>query len=69
MYTREADSYFSGSTHYGGGGGGILVNGRGPQNDLDLPYTGAGYGAGEGRCAGANPGVILVQVHQPWGGV
>ena len=64
MYTKcilgEVTHIFRVQLIMEGGGGGILVNGRGPQNDL--PYTGIRFGAGEGRCASAKPGVILVSL-------
>ena len=41
---------------YGGGGGGIMVDGSGPQ---DTVYIGQGYGGGKGGYSG-NPGTGLV---------
>ena len=41
---------------YGGGGGGIMVDGSGPQ---DTVYNGQGYGGGQSRYSG-NPGTGLV---------
>ena len=49
--------------HYGGGGGGVLVNGDGPQRDERT--QGEGYGGGGGGCAFTKeglPGVILIEV-------
>ena len=45
---------------YGGGGGGVLVNGRGPPRD---ETQGQGYGGG-GAAGGYKglPGVILIEV-------
>ena len=48
---------------YGGGGGGVLVNGRGPPRDC---YKTQGEGYGGGGAAGPHykglPGVILIEV-------
>merc|ERR1712227_710773 len=46
--------------NYGGGGGGVLVNGAGPQGNI---YQGAGYGGG-GRNGAGHPGLILVEIGQ-----
>jgi len=42
---------------YGGGGGGILVDGQGPHN-------GESYGAGGGKCNNADPaqGIVLIEI-------
>ena len=45
--------------HMGGGGGGVLVNGRGPQRRSH--YQGEGYGGGGGWNEGL-PGVVLIEV-------
>ena len=56
---------------YGGGGGGVLVNGEGPKRRCATLYNGEGYGAGgsgyqrfgvEGYCAEGLTGVVLVEV-------
>ena len=49
---------------FGGGGGGVLIDGVGPPNAMNLTLTGEGYGGGEGRCSKGMPGVILVEVGQ-----
>ena len=53
MGTREADNlriramedHFSGSTCYGGGGGGVMVDGAGPDTNQ---FKGQGFGGGGG---------------------
>ena len=47
---------------YGGGGGGIMVDGSGPQ---DKVYNGQGYGGGEGGYGGngnPEPGLVLLEI-------
>ena len=49
--------------HFGGGGGGLLVNGEGPQRDFQ--YVGEGYGGGGDGSGGYGygmQGVILMEV-------
>ena len=59
-HASQYNAYF-----YGGGGGGILVNGEGPQMYSD--HQGQGYGGGGCQSLsnyGGLPGVILVEVVQ-----
>ena len=54
------------SAIFGGGGGGVLVNGEGPTRPC-APNDGEGYGAGGGRVECGDepdglPGVILIEV-------
>lgn len=45
---------------YGGGGGGIMVDGSGPQ---DTVYNGQGYGGGQGIHGGnPGPGLVLLEI-------
>ena len=44
---------------YGGGGGGVLVNGLAPAAD---EYNGQGYGGGAGYQMEANPGCVIIEV-------
>ena len=49
--------------HFGGGGGGLLVNGEGPQRDFQ--FVGEGYGGGGDGSGGYGygmQGVILMEV-------
>ena len=46
---------------YGGGGGGVLVNGEGPTRPCPRSGMGEGYGGGGSYCNGL-PGVILIEV-------
>ena len=54
----------SGSTNYGGGGGGVLVDGTGPQDTIS---AGEGYGGGgAGGVHGAPaPGLLLLEIIKP----
>ena len=48
---------------YGGGGGGVLVDGEGPQSSK---YAGQGYGGGNSQYKGdAGSGVVLVEISKP----
>ena len=70
VLTPGDGGYYSGSGYrYGGGGGGVLVNGDGPQRDS--VNQGEGYGAGGGPhfVSGVGhydgfPGVILMEVEE-----
>ena len=44
---------------YGGGGGGVLVGGCGPQAS---EYDGQGYGGGGGRYGDSEPGLVLLEI-------
>ena len=43
----------------GGGGGGVLVDGSGPQQ---TEYDGQGYGGGKGYSGHPRPGLVLLEI-------
>ena len=51
--------YYGGLSIYGGGGGGVLVNGEGPTRPRGQ-FDGEGYGGGGYR--DGLPGVVLIEV-------
>lgn len=62
----EMKVYYGGLSIYGGGGGGVLVNGEGPTRPGCLQTAGEGYGGGggggENDCTHGLPGVVLIEV-------
>ena len=52
--------HFYNTNHFGGGGGGVLVDGAGPQA---TQYDGQGYGGGRGFSGGSpGPGLVILEI-------
>ena len=49
----------TGTSYFGGGGGGALVNGEKPNSD---GYNGEGFGGGGGDGDSGNNGCVLIEV-------
>ena len=51
------------NAHYGGGGGGVMVNGEGPQYS---GHDGQGYGGGGAHLGTPGSGLVLLEIkHKP----